>query len=285
MIELEVERGALLAREVEAGRLRHGLRRRHRPQALLQRLALDQLEVRALVAQRVQDRLAERHLLAQGGHIGFRFILKNQYYLRGTVADRPKKRVQADGGDVEYLERNGARRQALAAAHGAPSHGLQRATARLGVVEHDAGVAPAGVAIDAEQRFQALADFFHAGVAVGHGARGADGGTAAAAGAQVRLDLHVVAVGADSAGRAHVEAAVAAGDARAAVRADALLVAEEARLLEFADELRELRRRERLLQRIGARREIALRQVGRAQERLGREVEHEIERFFSQNIR
>src|SRR6185295_15077312 len=94
-----------------------------------------------------------------------------------------------------------------------------------------------------------------------HRARRAHSGAAAAAGAKVRLDFYVVAVGRDGAGGADIEAFVAARLRRAAVRADALVVDEELGLLELAHHCRELARRQRLIERIIAGREIPLRQV------------------------
>src|SRR5204863_1691765 len=69
------------------------------------------------------------------------------------------------------------------------------------------------------------------------------------------------------------------------VRADLLAIAAEARLLEFTDQRGELLRGERLLQRIVAGCEIALRQLMQAQERLARKVEHEVEGLLSYRVR
>src|SRR5260221_13392771 len=93
----------------------------------------------------------------------------------------------------------------------------------------------------------------------------------------MRLDLDEIARRADRAARADIEALVAALLARPAVRADLLAVAEEARLLEFADQRAELLRGERLLQRIVGRREIALRQLVHPQDGLARQIEHHVE--------
>src|SRR5260221_597527 len=93
----------------------------------------------------------------------------------------------------------------------------------------------------------------------------------------MRLDLDEIARRADRAARADIDALVAALLARAAVRADLLAIAEEARLLEFADQRAELLRGERLLQGIVARRDITLRQLVHPQHGLAREIEHHVE--------
>src|SRR5207237_3683509 len=102
--------------------------------------------------------------------------------------------------------------------------------------------------------------------------------------AEMRLDLDVIAVGPDGRARANVDALVAALLRGAAVRADLFPVAEKARLLELAHQRRELSCRERLLEGIGARREIALRQLLQAQDRLAREIEHQVEFFAARGV-
>ena len=100
----------------------------------------------------------------------------------------------------------------------------------------------------------------------------------------MRFDLDSVAVACDRAGGAHVDALGAALLRGAAVRADAFLVDEEFRLLELADQLGQLLRRQRLLERIGARREVTLRKVRRLQHRLARQIENKIEFFAAGGV-
>ena len=100
----------------------------------------------------------------------------------------------------------------------------------------------------------------------------------------MRLDLDVIARRADRAARADIDAGVAALAPRAAVGADLLAIAEEARLVELADQHRELARGERLLERIVARREIALRQLVQPEQRLAREIEHQVEALVARGI-
>ena len=68
------------------------------------------------------------------------------------------------------------------------------------------------------------------------------------------------------------------------MRAYLLVVRKEPRLLEFADHLRKLCRGERLLERIVAGREIALRRLGRLDERIARKVEHHVETLAARAI-
>src|SRR5688500_17004921 len=180
---------------------------------------------------------------------------------------------------MEHFERNDPRRQAL------PLASIrQQRLPPLAVMEEDAGVLAAGIAVGRERGFQSRADVGHLGIRIGHRARRTYRGAAAAARAQVRFDAYVIAVGADGAARAHVDARVAAFLPAARMRADLRVVGEKPRLLEFADQADELLRGERLLERIVAGREIALRQLVHAQERLARKIEDEIKRFFSRSI-
>src|SRR5512133_1354104 len=64
-----------------------------------------------------------------------------------------------------------------------------------------------------------------------------DRGAAAAAGADIWIDCDVIAGGRDGAGRADVEAAGAADDTRARMRAELGVEIDEARLVELADEM------------------------------------------------
>src|SRR2546423_3229810 len=98
------------------------------------------------------------------------------------------------------------------------------------------------------------------------------------------LDPDVVPVGTDGAARADLDALVAALARRAAVGADLFPVLEETRLFEFSDQRRELLRRERLLERIVAGREVSLRQLLRAQERLARKVEYQVEALSPRRV-
>src|SRR5262245_56989722 len=94
----------------------------------------------------------------------------------------------------------------------------------------------------------------------------------------------MVAVGLDRAARADVDALVAALAPRAAVGADARVIREKPRLLEFADQGADLLRRERLLERIVAGREVALRRELEPDQRLARQVENDVEALLARRI-
>ena len=101
----------------------------------------------------------------------------------------------------------------------------------------------------------------------------------------MRLDAHLVARGGDRLRGARVEARRAADLGRTPVRAEALVVDEELRLLEFADQLRERRGGQRLRERVAAGREVALRLARHLEDRLGRKVEHQVEAFLAGPVR
>src|SRR2546422_11334287 len=98
---------------------------------------------------------------------------------------------------MEHFKGDGARRKPLAASHCLAADGLYLRAAALGVVEYEAGVGAARLAIGPEQRLQSHADVRNSRIRIGHRAGWTDARAAAAAGAQVRLDLDVIAVGAD----------------------------------------------------------------------------------------
>ena len=170
------------------------------------------------------------------------------------------------------LERDDPRGQAAAAPR---ERGDRRAALRR--VQQQAGVATARVGVGREQRSHAAAEIGHRRVRVAHRAGRTHGRAGAAAHAQMRLDRHVIAVGADRLRRADVDALRAADLLRPGVRADRRLVSEVLRLLELADHRRELGHRQRLRDRIGARREISLRRLVHRQLRRPLQIEHEVE--------
>src|SRR3989304_3086378 len=105
------------------------------------------------------------------------------------------------------------------------------------------------------------------------------------ASAQVRLHHDLLAGRGDGARRTGIDAARAAQLARTPVGADALVIGDEAGRLEFAHQRLQLCRSQRLLERIGAWREIPLRQMRYAQPRLSRQVEDQIEALAACAIR
>ena len=109
------------------------------------------------------------------------------------------------------------------------------------------------------------------------GAAGADRAAGAAALAQPGIDRDHVAVAADRLGGTGLDAVRAPGLLRPAVRAQAGLEGHVARLLELADEFAQRLHRERLLEGVAPRRGVAVGQLDALEERLGGQVEHEVE--------
>ena len=145
-------------------------------------------------------------------------------------------------------------KRASASISGAPCASSWRSTT---------GRVAAGLAIGGEQGPQPAHQRIGRRQRIGGRAGRADGGALAAAGADMGVDRHVVAGGRDRAGRAEVEAAVAADDAGARMRADVLGEGDVARLVEGADEIARLEHRAQhrgRIARIGA--QIAVAQIG-----------------------
>jgi len=101
----------------------------------------------------------------------------------------------------------------------------------------------AGFAVGAEQRAQASQQRVGRRQRVGRGAGRAGGGALAAAGANLRIDRHVIAVRGDGTGRAEVEAAAATDDLGARMRAQILGEINVARLVECPGEIARLEHR------------------------------------------
>src|SRR5437773_11233765 len=168
MIELEIERGALLGREVEGGGLRYPHRGFQRPKLFLERVSVEKEEMRTLKTQGIEDDFAQRHLLAQRRRVVLRFLRRYHHDLACAIADGAEQRVEADRGDMEHFKGDGARRKALAAPHCLAADGLYLPAAALGVVEYEAGVGAACLAIGREQRLQSHADVRNSRIRIGH---------------------------------------------------------------------------------------------------------------------
>ena len=147
-----------------------------------------------------------------------------------------------------------------------------------GLVDQEDRRLAARPAVGGEQRAQALEQGVRTGRGVGGSPGGADAGARTAAGADEGVDRHVVARGRDRTGRAEVEAAGAAGAARAGMGAELGREVDIARLLELADEgggLQERTGHGGGVPRIGP--EIAVAPLVRGeQRRAAGEIEHEI---------
>ena len=147
----------------------------------------------------------------------------------------------------------------------------------LVVQQHDRVLA-AGLAIGREQHAKLAHQRVGRRQRVGRGAGRTGRGALAAAGADLRVDRDVIAGRRDRAGRAEIEAAVAADDLRARMRAEILGEGDVARLVEGADEIARLQhgaQHRGRIARIGA--QIAVAQIGRGeQRRAAGEIEHQI---------
>ena len=234
----------------------------------------------ALVAERIGDRVGDLHLERERLAVLRRLAPgRDDGHLRRAPRQRGEPDVEARGRHVVDLDRQRARGQPAPAACG-----VGECRAAVLRVEDEARVAAAGAAVGREERLQPDREVGHRRVGERERARRADGGAGAAAGAQVRLDEHVVAVGADRGRRADVDALRAAGDLRAAVRAQRRLVAEELRLLELAGQAGESGHGLRLRERIRTRPEVALRRLVLPEPRRAVEVEHEVEALAARRV-
>ena len=224
---------------MERRRRAHRQRRSRRPHGGLQRgdiAGAEEMRVHSLVAKRLGDRIAKPHLPGDGVRVLWRFGAGGEHRdVARAVSQCTQPDIDPGRRHVLQLDGDNPGRQTFAATAEAKD---QLAARRI--VKQEAGVASARSAIRREQRPDLCAEVGHRRIRVGHRARRADGSAAAAAHAQVRLHLDVIAVGRDRAGRADVDALVAAGLVRAAVSADARFVGKVLRLLELANGLGEL---------------------------------------------
>ncbi|MDZ7786694.1 MAG: hypothetical protein U5K73_00700 [Halofilum sp. (in: g-proteobacteria)] len=187
----------------------------------------------------------------------------------GPEGQRREPGVRADAAGVLDLERQHR------LGHGVRprGHGLG---AGLAVVEQHHRVGAAGLAVAPQHAAQRVHERLARGRGVADRARRADRGAAAAALAQVGIDLDALAHRADRLGGAMVQAARAAGLATAAVDADTGVVVEVARLVELADEARQRLQRRRQ-GRLVRGRVVARRELPALQGRGGADVEHQVE--------
>ncbi len=163
------------------------------------------------------------------------------------------------------------------AAPGRARHARQQRASGLGRVEQQARGRAACVSIRRQHGAQALAQVAHARVLVGHGAGRAHGGAGAAALAQSGIHAHRIAGHGDGAGGAHVQAAVAAVLAGAAVGAQVLPHGHVLGLLEFPHQGQQFDHGQGLVQGIAARRLVAVGQGRVAQQGRVRQVQHQVE--------
>ena len=172
------------------------------------------------VAEGREDGLGQRQRLAQAGGIVTRLGAQQQAHVRGAVGEGGGDRLEADLGDLVDGERQHVGWQAVAIAGGGVDQLARRARRRAAAAP--ASVA-AGRAIGGEQRADRADELVGRRKGIAHRAGRAGGAARAAAAADVGIDRDVIVRRRDRAGRAQVEAARAAGDARARMRAQVLL--------------------------------------------------------------
>ena len=140
------------------------------------------------------------------------------------------------------------------------------------------GLLAARFAVGAEQRAQLAQQRVGRRQSIGRGAGRAGGGALAAAGANCASIAHMIAVGRDRAGRTEIEAAAAADDLGARMRAQVLAEIDVARLVEVADEIARLEhgaQDRRRIAGIGA--QIAVAQIGgRKQRRAAGQIDQDV---------
>ncbi len=202
------------------------------------------------------------------------FARSRQPHRRRAIGERRRDRFEPDLRHLVDGERQHVGRQPVAEARERVD---QRRAVRVVVHEHDR-LRAAGLAIGGEQRAQPAHQRVGRRQRIGGGAGRADGGALSAAGADMRVDRHVIAGGRDRAGRAEIEAAGAADDVGARMRAEVLGEGDVARLVEGADEVARLEHRLEHRGRVaGIGAQIAVAQIGGGeQRRAAREVEHEV---------
>ena len=147
--------------------------------------------MRPAVSQRRDNGLGKAHLLCERLAVLGCFLRRRENDdLARAVGERREQDVDSDRSGMMHFEGNDARGQPPPAAR---ELGDQPA-AVAAVMQQQAGVLAARLRVDRNQAFQPRAEVRHPRISVGHRARRTDGGAAAAAHAQVRIDFDVIAV-------------------------------------------------------------------------------------------
>ncbi len=200
----------------------------------------------------------------QAGGIVPRFSTQQQPHLAGAIGEGGGDGLEPDLGDLVDRERQDVGRQSVAEARQRVD---QRRAVGVVVQQHDR-LRAAGLAIGREQRPQLAQQGVGRRQCVSGGPGRADRGALPATRADMLVDGDVIAGRRDRAGRAEIEAARAADDARARMRAEIRGEGDIARLVERADEVA---RREHRLEHGGAvagvGAQIAVAQIGRGEQR------------------
>ncbi len=268
---------AFRADRLEAGRARRTDAILDRTQGFAERVrivGLDGGDAALAKTQTFEDRIGKRDGAVQSGDVVTRTRAQQEADAGRTIGERRRDRLEPDLRDFIDLHRDHIFRQAVAMARQRVDH----AEAVVGVMDQEQRLRPARLAIGGEQHAQ----FAHQRIGRRHGIARSAGRThsraLAAAGADQRIDRNMIAIGRNRAGRTQIEAAAAADDLGARMRAEIFGENNVARLVEGADEIARLehdaQHRGRIA-RIGA--QIAVAQIGcREQRRTAREIENEI---------
>ena len=311
MVERQLQRAAFLGLRHGLGRAGHAHRRRSAQRQVQRRQVarvahVDRAQMRAAETQAGHQRLAHRHLLGQCRAVLGRLFVGHQHPdLAGALRQRHQPQVQADAGGVPHGHRQHPRRQAVHASVGAggAAQRVDQALARAFAVDQQGRVLATGAPIAGQQRAHAPTLVLRAGRRETQCAAGAHGGAGTAAHAQVGVDDDAAAlaarvghgrrgamrlgaglalergVAADGTRRAHVDAGRAADLLVAAVRAQRLLVAEEARLLELTHQVAQLQHGLHQAALVASDMEVALRRRVLGEGRGVAQVEHQVEVF------
>jgi len=254
LAERRLQHGAFRAPRHEAGGLLRGDARRRGIQhgtQLVGIVGLDDLNNAGAETQRANDTIRGFDRAAERGDVVARLGPREQRGAAAAIGEDGSDEFRAELRHLVDAQRQHICRQALAE----PRQRIDDVFAVLAIVKQHRSVASAGLAVGLQQRAQPP----HQGV----GARQRIGGRAgrtyrsagAAAGADIGVDRDGIAVWRDRAGRTQVEAARAAGNGRARMRAQRRLEIDKARLVEGADQHAGIRNRALdggLVARIGA---------------------------------
>ncbi len=209
------------------------------------------MQMRARIAQAVQQRLRHRHLRLQAFHVLRCLVPREQHrHLCRPLRDGTEPQIDTDTGCMPQRHGDHVRGHALGHAQlGRAPQFMHELLPALLAVQQQAGLAAASLGISGQQGTDARAHVLRGRVGIAHGARGADRGAGAAAHAQVWIDHHLLAhgVAADGLGRADVHAGIAAHPTVAAVGAELLAVAEKLGLLEFTHQVAQAQQRLQVL--------------------------------------
>ena len=182
-------------------------------------------------AESTENRLGEINGSYQSGNVVSGPRPQEETHGHRAVGEGGGDTLQPDLGHLVDSERKCIGRQAVTMTRQCMD---QFTPVRLIVQQHDRTL-PAGFAVGCQQGAQLAHQGIGWGQCIGGGAGRANGCALATAGADLRVDRHVIAGRRDGAGRAKIEAAGAPDNARARIGAQGIVECYVARLLERAD--------------------------------------------------